>query len=130
MAHSEESKALLVENLKKTPIVSVVCEKLGIGRASYYRWREDPEFAIACDLALNEGSQVVNDMAEAQLLTAIKNGNLGAILFWLKNRHNAYRTKVELSATKDFEISEEQQNKINTALQLSGLIGKPKDDHK
>ena len=130
MAHKDESKALLIENLKRTPIISVVCEKLGIGRASYYRWREDPEFAKACDLAINEGSQVVNDMAEAQLLTSIKNGNLGAIIFWLKNRHSAYRTRVELSATNHFELSEEQQAKINQALIMSGLVEGEKSEDK
>jgi len=130
MAHTEESKQLLIENLRKTPIISVVCEKLGIGRASYYRWREDPEFAKACDLAINEGSQVVNDLAEAQLLTAIKNGNLGAIIFWLKNRHSMYHTRVELSAANNFELSEEQQRKINKALLLSGLIEGDKNENK
>jgi len=130
MAHTEESKQLLIENLRKTPIISVVCETLGIGRASYYRWREDPEFAKACDLAINEGSQVVNDLAEAQLLTAIKNGNLGAIIFWLKNRHSMYHTRVELSAANNFELSEEQQRKINKALLLSGLIEGDKNENK
>jgi hypothetical protein len=130
MAHTEESKKILVENLRKTPIISVVCEKLGIGRASYYRWREDPEFARACDLAINEGSQVVNDLAEAQLLTAIKNGNLGAIIFWLKNRHSMYRTRVELSSVNNFELSEEQQKKINKALLLSGLVEEEKHENK
>jgi len=130
MAHTDESKKLLVESLRKTPIISVVCEKHGIGRASYYRWREDLEFAKACDLAINEGSQVVNDLAEAQLLTAIKNGNLGAIIFWLKNRHSMYRTRVELSSVNNFELSEEQQKKINKALLLSGLVEEKKHEDK
>lgn len=130
MAHTEESKKLLVENLKKTPIISVVCERLRIGRASYYRWREDPEFAKACDLAINEGSQVINDLAEAQLVTAIKNGNLGAIIFWLKNRHSMYRTRLELSAVNHFELSAEEQKKINRALLLSGLIEENKNEDK
>ena len=37
----DASKELLVEQLKKTPIVQVVCEKIGVSRASYYRWRKD-----------------------------------------------------------------------------------------
>ncbi|MEI7690599.1 MAG: phBC6A51 family helix-turn-helix protein [bacterium] len=130
MAHTEETKALLLQNLKKTPIITVVCDKMGIGRASYYRWREDKEFAKACDNAIQEGSQVVNDLAEAQLLTAIKNGNLGAIIFWLRNRHSAYRTRVELSATSNFELSEEQEKKINQALLMSGLVEGVKDEDK
>jgi len=33
----EANKKALIEQLKKTPIVQICCEKVNIGRATYYR---------------------------------------------------------------------------------------------
>lgn len=68
----EEQKKLLLEQLTKTPIVQIACEKSGVGRATYYRWRkDDPDFAREADASLKEGRLLVNDMAESQLMSAI-----------------------------------------------------------
>ena len=49
----DNNKELVVEQLKKTPIVQIACEKTGIGRATYYRWRkEDAEFGKLADEAI------------------------------------------------------------------------------
>lgn len=125
MNKAEQNKQLLLTQFKKTPIVQVACEKLGIGRASYYRWRNDDEdFAEAADEALAEGAQLVNDMAESQLLSAIKNQNMTAIIFWLKHHHNRYATKVEVTAKHqqiDEQLTPEQQAIVTEALRLAGL---------
>ena len=81
----QQQKQALCEQLKKTPIVQLACEKVGVGRATYYRWRkEDEEFSRNADESLCEGVKLMNDMAESQLLSAIKNQNMTAIIFWLK----------------------------------------------
>ena len=122
----EKDREILLEQLKKTPIVQLACEKTGISRATYYRWRkEDPEFAALADIAIEEGSLLINDMAESQLLSAIKDKNMTAIIFWLKHHHRAYATKIEISAsTKDQDevLSEEQEALIRHALELASLI--------
>lgn len=117
-----QEKQLVVEQLRKTPIVQVSCEKTGIGRASYYRWRkEDPEFAKKADQALAEGVALVNDMAESQLLASIRDQNLTAIIFWLKHRHSSYSTKIELrSQHEDETLTAEQKIIIQQALQIIG----------
>ncbi len=124
---TEQDKTALLEQLKKTPLVQIACEKTGIGRATYYRWRkEDPTFTGAADAALKEGSLLINDLAESQLIGAIKDRNLGAITLWLKSHHPAYSSKVELSGTvevENYDISPEQQAMITKALSLVGLIG-------
>lgn len=80
-----ENKQLMIEQLKRLPIVQIACEKMGISRSSFYRWKnDDPEFAKAINQALREGKQFINEMAESQLLSAIKERNLTAIIFWLK----------------------------------------------
>ena len=120
----KQQKDVLCEQLKKTPIIQLACEKTGVGRATYYRWRkEDPEFAEKADKAIHEGVLLMNDMAESQLLSAIKNQNMTAIIFWLKNRHKAYTQRVEITAKmEDKELNEEQQEMVREALKLGSLL--------
>jgi ABC-type Fe3+ transport system substrate-binding protein len=121
-----KTKKLLIEQLKKTPIIQVACEKTGIGRATYYRWKkEDEEFSAKADEALSEGSSLVSDIAESQLMSAIKDKNLTAIIFWLKHHHPAYATKVEVNARlrADNEVlTPEQEVLVTRALKLASLL--------
>lgn len=121
-----KNKRALIEQLKKTPIVQVACGKATISRATYYRWRqEDPDFARLADEAILEGSSLVNDIAESQLMTAIKNQNLTAIIFWLKHHHPAYATKIEVAArlkADNEELTPEQEAIVTKALKIAALI--------
>ncbi len=120
-----EQKQQLIDQLKKVPVIQIACEKLGISRMTYYRWhKDDEEFADAADTALAEGSGLVNDLAESQLLSAIKNSNMTAIIFWLKHHHKSYATKVEVTAKLQQPLdalTPEQQAVVEQALQLAGL---------
>lgn len=117
----ERDKANLLENLKKTPIVQAVCEKLNIGRATYYRWRkEDKEFAKAADLALNDGSLIVNDLAESNLIAAIKERNMAAIIYWLRHHHPGYANKLLITHTiEDEALTPEQEALVREGLRLA-----------
>lgn len=119
-----KQKEIFIDQIKKTPIIQVVCEKLEIGRTSYYRWRkDDEEFAEECDKAIFEGKYLINDLAESQLISAIKDKNLTAIIFWLKAHHSAYSTKVELTTKNpDGKLTPEQEESIRNALTLAQLI--------
>ena len=121
----KKEKELIVENLKKFPIIEVACNKSGVGRTSFYRWRkEDLDFAKQADEAIEEGVRFVNDMAESQLLTAIKDGNISAIFYWLNHRHSSYSNKIEITTNnklKDEPLTEEQKEAMKIAL---GLITK------
>lgn len=114
-------KKAIIEQLKKTPIIQVTCEKLGISRATFYRWKKnDEKFAEEVDLALQEGSQLINDMAESQLITAIKNGNLTGIIFWLKNHHKNYSPKLEVTTKNpDIPLTDEQREIIRQSLNMA-----------
>ena len=120
----QRQKEALCEQLKKTPIVQLACEKTGLGRATYYRWRkDDKEFAKEADEAIHEGVKLMNDMAESQLLSAIKDKNLTAIIFWLKHRHKSYTQKFEVTTRiEDRELTEEQQAMVTKALSLGSLL--------
>lgn len=120
----DQNKDLLLKQLKKTPVVEVACKKLGIGRASYYRWRkEDEAFMESADEALLVGKHFINDMAESQLIRAIQEGNMTSIIFWLKHHHKDYKTKVELSGELHTrgQLSDEQNEIIQKALKYAGL---------
>lgn len=121
-----KNKEQLLEILKKTPIVQIACEKAGVGRATYYRWRkEDSEFAKESDQALLDGSLLINDMAESQMMSAIKDKNMTAIIFWLKHHHPAYATKIEITASnknQDIVLTDEQKELLNKALEMAALI--------
>lgn len=114
---------LLVENLRKVPIIQIACEKSGVSRATYYRWRaSNLAFAKLADEAINESVELINDMAEAKLVGAIKEGNMNAIVYWLKHRHIAYSNRVEVMGTLEHlggEISEEYKELINKALRIA-----------
>lgn len=115
------SKQSVLEQLKKTPIIQVTCEKLGIARATFYRWKKrDQAFSDAVDTALTEGAQLINDMAESQLITAIRNSNLTAIIFWLKNHHRNYSPKLEVTTKNgDLPLTDEQKETIRKSLSMA-----------
>lgn len=123
----ETNKEALIKQLKSTPVVEVACKKVGIGRASYYRWRkEDPEFSEMADEALFSGKNLINDLAESQLIRAIQEGNMTSIIFWLKHHHNDYRTRLELSGRIEAigkRLTPEQEEAIENALKLAALDG-------
>lgn len=121
--HAQKEKFL--KRLKETPIVELVCKKLGVGRTTYYRWRiQDREFAKAADEAISTGNLLINDMAESQLISAIKDKNLGAIIFWLRHHHSNYANKIEVTARlkQDEKLTPDQEALIDKALKLAALI--------
>lgn len=119
-----KTKKIIVCELAKTPIVEVVCKRTGISRATFYRWRkDDKEFAQATDEATVDGTKIINDMAESQLISAIRDKNLTAIIFWLKNHHVTYKTKVEVTTKteEDRELTPEEAEDVQKAITLATI---------
>jgi ACT domain-containing protein len=117
-------KNQLLEELKRIPIVQVACEKCGVSRNSFYKWkREDEEYEKQIEEALDYGVAFVNDMSESQLLTMIKEKNWSAISFWLRHRNPKYKDKVEVT-TKivDDKLTPEQEEIVRKALELGSII--------
>ncbi len=122
--HQQDKKKLLAQ-LTRTPIVEAACKQIGLPRSTYYRWRkEDEAFAEACDETIELSVGRINDLAESQLINAIKDRNMSAITFWLKHHHKSYETRVKVDAHVEHEIQEltpEQEQLISRALALAGL---------
>ena len=123
---TEKQKQLLLEQLRKTPIVEIACEKASVSRATYYRWRKDnPEFTKSADEAIIDGESFINDMSESQIISLIKEKNWPAISFWLKHHHPKYGNKVEVTGNLNFReesLTPEQEKLVNKALELAGLL--------
>lgn len=119
-----KGKDALLEQVKKLPIIQIACERAGIGRATYYRWRkENREFAEKADEAIQTGRNLINDMAESQLLSQIKEKNMTAIIFWLKHNHQVYGNRLELTTKNDNgELTPEQEKIIKKALEMGAII--------
>ena len=123
MIRNKQKQALL-DNLRKLPIVHSACQKSGVSRATYYRWRsESKRFATEADEAIQEGVEIINDMSEHKLIAAIKDQNFSAIRFWLQNRHKAYANKVEVveRGISDKELTAEQKKVVKEALRLASV---------
>lgn len=124
MKKTEQTKEALLEQLKKTPIVQIACEKLGISRWTFYRWKkEDADFSQKVDEALFDGRLLVNDLAESQLIGAVKDRNFGAIMYWLKHHHPSYKTKIQIEGELEIteEMDPEQKEIVLRALELAKI---------
>lgn len=121
---NNKTKKLFIEQLKKTPIIQICCEKLNVSRATFYRMKaSDKKFGQKADQAIAEGRKLVNDIAESRLLTAIQNGNLQSIMYWLRFNHPLYGNKLEISGsiTTSNELTPEQLKDIKKALLLANI---------
>lgn len=82
---------LFLEEIRKTPIVSAVCNKLGISRQSVYRWlNEDKQFRILYKEALSQGTDNINDLAESKLIGAIDRSEPWSVKYWLESNSHKY----------------------------------------
>lgn len=119
-----KAQMAFLEELAKTGIVQHACSKMAVGRSTYYDWcNKFPQFHNLAKKAIHSGHLVINDLAESKLIQNIQKSENTAIIFWLKNRHEAYSDKMvhkhthELSA--DLTVWERAQ--VTRALKLTGL---------
>jgi len=128
----DKTKSSLIEQLKKAPIVQIGCERAGVSRATYYRWRkEDGEFKKASDEAIIEGETLITDMSESQLISMIRDGNFQAVQLWLRHHHPKYGQKIEISGNINQpheELNPEQEAVVREALRLASLLPEEKSE--
>ncbi len=118
------NRKLFLEEIRKIPIIQVACEKSNISRQTFYRWKkESKKFSLAVDKAMEEGVAFVNDMSETQLLNLIKGKDFKAVSFWLRNRNNNYKQKVEITTkVENEELTKGQAKIVRDALKLAAII--------
>lgn len=83
--------------------VSDAARKAGVERTTYYRWCEaDKEFKDKCDAVI----ETQKDFAESMLMRLIRDGDSGAIRFYLstKGRDRGYGDKVEVTGAEGKDL--------------------------
>ena len=125
----EAQRKEFVEELRKTPIIQYVCQKVGISRSTYYRWLKiNRYFAKESGEAHKEGTGLMNDVAQSQLVKLIKSGNLTAIIFWLKSRDPLFTDKRHIRneiVTKEPHVTFKQAKEITRGLSMVGIMSRP-----
>ena len=121
----DKLKTVFLEQLKRTPTIETACQKVGIGRATVYRWvNGNKQFKKKVEEALTEGRTFMSDVAESQLFSLIGDKKIEAIRLYLSTHNPRYNNKIELSGTittKDTPLTKEQKQLIKRALRLSSL---------
>ncbi|HRY59785.1 MAG TPA: hypothetical protein P5096_00130 [Patescibacteria group bacterium] len=122
MIKQDKVQKALLEQLVKMPIVQVAVDKTRISRATFYRMiKKNKKFKEDVDKAIEQGRLLINDMAEVQIISAIKDRNITSLIYWLNHNHPVYRTKIEIEANHkmiDGKISKEQELLIKKAIEL------------
>ncbi len=130
---NSQLKNQLLEQLRRTPIIEVACQKAGISRQTLYRWKsEDPDFAKEIEKAVTDGRMLVNDLAESQLIGAVKDRTFPAITYWLKHHHPSYKTKIQIEGSLQMpqeELTPEQEEVVKEALRLASLSSAAESEH-
>ena len=83
-ARLAKKKAKFIEVITaKNGNISEACKASSMSRQTYYDWVDaDPEFKAQVD----DAAESLIDMSESQLIEAVKQGNIVAILFHLKTK--------------------------------------------
>jgi len=115
-----KDKQVLLGILKEMPIIQIACNRSGVSRATYYRWRkEDKDFLEQSENALTQGVEFINDMSEGQLVSLIKEKSWPAISFWLRKRNPKFLDRIEvITKEEDEELTPEEEKVVREALQL------------
>ena len=125
MKNDKKLKEQLIEILSKNPIIQPAVDRCGISRSTLYRWKaRDKDFEERMEKAIEEGRTLVTELAESKLMNSIKNENLGAIIFWLRNNDIRYSDKLEIKGrvtATNYVLTPEQEESIKRALLLSGI---------
>lgn len=133
-ARQNKLKEAFLEQLKRTPTIETACQKVGVARATVYRWiKTSKRFENQIDQALNEGRTFMSDIAENQLFSLIGDKKIEAIRLYLSTHNPRYSNKLELSGVvshKDEALTKEQKKLIREALKLSSLRHHEKDKKK
>jgi hypothetical protein len=84
-------KEKFLTELEQTPFPSIACKRVGISKATIYRWRkEDTKFRKDMDDAMEAGRETITESAEAHTVMLIKKGEFRAIRLWLENNTTRY----------------------------------------
>jgi len=103
----QQQKEALLQALKRSPIVELACQKIGISRMTFYRWiKNDKIFAKNVNEKILFSRAKVNDLAESKLIENISNNHFSSISFWLRYNSGIYKQQKDiLNESEETNIS-------------------------
>jgi ACT domain-containing protein len=118
-------KHKLVQHLRDIPIATYACQRVGVPKATYYKWRKiDQIFREASDEAIITGKLTLNDVAKSQLVKLIKEGDYRSISFWLKHNDADFGSKLTLKIEDETrKYDPEELKEMAIAMKNAGLVG-------
>lgn len=94
MALNSDERKKFLEILATTPFLIHASKKVGVSRATIYRWmKSDPDFKQKVDEALMSGRENLVEVAEAVIVKKIHDGDVSASKFFLTHNSDRYRNK-------------------------------------
>lgn len=122
---TKELKRKAIQHLKEIPIPTYVCQRIGVPKSTYYKWRKiDEAFKEASDEAIISGKLSLNDIAKSQLVKLINDGDYRSISFWLKHNDPDFNPRLTLeiqSAERRYDPA--QLKELEQAMFNAGLVG-------
>lgn len=113
----KKDKQKFLEILEQYPIIQVACSKAWISRQTYYRWyEEDQDFAWNAEKSISIWRETVNDLAESNIISWVKENDMRANMFWLNNNHKNYSNRAIQNTSVYITDSKRHSKSIETIL--------------
>lgn len=123
----DKFRMALLAQLERTPIIELACDKADISRTTFYRWlHESKAFAKDVEKSLVTGREFINDLAESQVISLIRQGEIKAVRLWLTHNSARYANKLELTGTvttKEEPLTKMEKVLLRKAFKHSSLYG-------
>lgn len=89
-----ETKEKLLKEIEKSGNVYLSCMKVGIDKATFYRWKkDDKQFSKKATEAVKRGRESNCDLAEHALMLNVKEKKMDAIKYVLSHQSKIYKPK-------------------------------------
>lgn len=103
-----EGKIRFLENFQRgLGIITDACASTGINATTYFAWMQnDEEFKAK----IEELKKAQYSKVEGKLLKAIEDGNIAAIIFYLKSKHPEYKPALQLDGSLNLKSKYEKHS--------------------
>lgn len=124
MAKTSDEKSRLLQILSEARFIGPACKKVGISRATFYRWMESNlDFRIEVEKATKSGQGNMVDGAEVALYSLVREKKISAIKYFLEHNSDRYKPlrdspPIPEINIDDLELYSEAMDMIKTTRQL------------
>lgn len=117
MAKTSDDKSRLLQILSEARFIGPACKRVGISRATFYRWMESNiDFRIEVEKAMKSGQENMVDGAEVALYSLVREKKFPAIKYYLE--HNSDRYRPQRASLPIPEINIEDLELYSDALEM------------